>query len=257
MRTKSWKKSGAYLRQNKPIRYRLVEIQSLDCAVTEITDSPQETLAKIETGSFVGQGIMLCECRVIESFDVARDLCCEISVAGKPTVLEMTKIIESYPVIEGEVSAGIYQFYAGKTDYYEIKDAAVLSKFFSDDPSFDCENEKLVCRPDRVSIYDIKSNEAICSSERHPLTFFDVYCPLCRQKIMNYETKPDRFECEELSLPCPHFVGQAVWSSGGYETEELDDLKINYRLIEKQLYFETIQGWQKPVIYTPTPQPLD
>lgn len=223
----------------------------------ETTGSLKEALTKIDTSPFIGQGILICKCRVIESLDETKERCCEITVGGKPAIFEITGIIECLPVIEGEVQAGIYQFYASESNYYEIKDAAALSKFFDGEPDFDFENEKFVCRPDRISLYDMKTDQEICSYERHPLTFFDVYCPLCRQKVMTYETRPVRFECEELSAPCPHFVGNAVWSSGGYETEALNDLKINHKLAEEHLYFETAEGWRKPVIYVPPHQPFD
>ncbi len=223
----------------------------------EPTVPPREALTKIDTNSFVGQGVSICECRVVESLDNAKDRCCEIVAGGKPTILEITEIIERFPIIEGELQPGIYQFYATESNYYEIKDAAALSKFFNEEPNFDYANEKLVCRPDRICLYDIKTDEEVCFYERHPLTFFDVHCPLCRQKVMTYETEPDCFECEYVSSPCPHFVGNAVLCAFDYEPEDLDDLKINYTFIDDSLRFETAEGWQKPVIYAPPHQPLD
>lgn len=239
------------------VAYDFLDPQKSVILSDEITVSPREALTKIDTSPFIGQGILTCECRVIESLDNAKDRCCQIAVGGKPTILEITEIIECFPIIEGEVQAGIYQFYEHESNYYEIKDAAALSKFFDEEPNFDFANEKFVCRPDRICIYDVKTDEEVGFYERHPLTFFDVYCPLCRQKVMTYETEPDCFECKNFSSPCPHFVGNAVWCSVAYEPEELNDLKINHKLINENLYFETAEGWKKPIIYAPPHQPLD
>ena len=239
------------------VAYDFLDPQKSTVLSDELIGSSDEAYALIDTSQFIGRGILTCECRVIESPADAKDLCCEIIVGGEAMILEIIKIIACFPIIEGEVRAGIYQFYSTESTYYEIKDAAALSKFFDEEPNFEYENEKFVCHPDRISLCDIKSNEEVCFYEKHPLTFFDVHCPLCRQKVKTYETEPGSFECEYSSSPCPHLVGNAVECSFGYEQEELDDLKANHKFIGGDLYFETNEGWQKPVIYAPPHQPLD
>ena len=220
-------------------------------------NSEEQVLSKIDVSRFVGQGIWICESKIIESIAEAKDYSCEIILEGKSTAFEITKIIQCFPVIEGDVSPGIYRFYERQSDCFEIKDAFALSKFFDEDPNFDYEEEKFVCHPDRISIHSIKSGEALCSYLRYSLSFFDIYCPLCQRKVMTYEVDSYIFRCEPLPLSCPHFVGSAAWTSIGYETEELNGLKINHKLIGENLYFETSKGWQKPVVYTPPYDPVN
>jgi len=219
--------------------------------------SEKEVFSKTDANSFVGQGIWICESRIIESIAEAKDYSCEIILGGKSTAFEISKIVQCFPVIEGEISPGIYRFYERQSDCFEIKDALALSKFFDEEPNFDYENEKFVCSSDRIGIYGIKSGEELCSYQRYSLSFFDIYCPFCKQKVMTYEVDSYIFRCESLSLPCSHFVGSAVWSSVGYEVEELNDLKINHKLIGENLYFETSKGWQKPIVYIPPFDPVN
>lgn len=223
----------------------------------KITASPRDALTKIDVTPFVGRGMMICECKVLESPDQADDDCFEIHVGDEPMIFEITEFIRCLPIIEGELRPGLYRFYEQGPNYYEIKDAAALSKFFDEEPNFDYENEKFICRPDRISLHEMKTGEEFCSFTRYPFSFFDVHCPLCRQKVITYKAEPERFECKDLSIPCSHYVGHAVWCSIGYETRAIDDLQISHKLVADELYFDTAEGWQKPIIYAPPYQPLE
>ncbi len=223
----------------------------------ELTDVPEEALSKIDVRRFIGQGIWICEAAIIELLQDAEDLSCEIATDGNSIVFEVKEILKCFPVIEGKVEPGIYEFYQSEGDYYEIKDALALSEFFDEEPNFQYENEKFICRPDGIGLYSIEEGKEVFFYQRHPLTFFDIYCPLCQQKVMTYETESYLFRCQPSSLSCPHYIGYAGWVFTGYETEELNELNINYKLVGDNLYFETSKGWQKPIIYTPSYDPVN
>ena len=222
-----------------------------------IVGSRADVLSEMEVTAFIGRGIWICEARVIESVNDAEDFACEINLDGKLTAFEIVSIIRFFPLVEGDLAAGICQFHESEPDYYEIKDALALSELFSENPNFDSETEKLVCSPDGISLLSIEDGAQLNFYERHPLSFFDIYCPLCREKVMTYEIDSESLRCQPLALSCPHFAGHAVWSAAGYESETLKDLKANYKLVGENLYFETRAGWQKPVIYAPPPNPQD
>lgn len=239
------------------IAYDPLHPQQSKILTGEIIGSSDDAYAGIDISPFVGQGMMLCESRIIDSLESAQDHCCELVVDGKPAIFETNKILDFFPVIEGELAPGIYQFYQHDTEYYEIKDGVALSRFFIEDPNFGYEEEKFVCRPDGISLYDIKTDEELNFYKRHPFSFFDVHCPLCRQQIMGYHLGDYGFECEVSLSPCLHYIGKTVLQQSSYESERLDNLGINYKFIDGDIYFETARGWQKPVIFMPPDQPLD
>ncbi len=201
---------------------------------------------------FVGRRYMICECKVIESVENEQDYLCQIIVDGLLTAFEVEVILRTFPLVEGEVSPGIYNFNEGECEYYEIKNVFDLSDYFALEPMFDYENEKIVCSLDGITI-KTKDGEEICFCGKHPLTFYDISCPLCGQPVVTYKT--DGFKCLPIYLSCPHFVGEAVWGAGGYEAEPLNNFRINHKFIDKNLHFETVIGWQKPILYAPPHDP--
>lgn len=222
-----------------------------------ITGSPAETLAETIAAQVIGRGVWVCLCRVVEVYDHTNDECFEIVVGGKPTIFEIVSVEGQFPPIEGQVAAGIYKFHQSGCSHYEVRNAFALSQIFDEILDFEYGQEKIVCRSAGISLCEIETGREICFYERHPLSFFDVYCPLCRQKVMTFETDPERLDCRVIDLPCPHFIGNSVWCVDSYTADDLDELNVNYQFAEGELYFETAAGWEKPIIYAPPHQPLD
>lgn len=209
------------------IAYDPLHPQQSKILTGEIIGSSDDAYAGIDISPFVGRGIMLGVSRIIDSVESAQDRCCELVVDGKPAILEISEILDFFSVIEGEVAPGIYKFYRHEEEYYEIKDGVTLSRFFIEDPNFGYEEEKFVCRPDGISLCDVKTDEELCFYKRYPFSFFDVHCPLCRQQIMGYQLSDYRFRCEVTLSPCPHYIGKAVLERSFYESERLDNLGLS------------------------------
>lgn len=211
----------------------------------------------LDFSDFVGRGLLICEAIRIRSLDEANDSACEIIVEDQLVVFEVREILERFVSIEGEVEAGIYKFYEDEPEYFEIKDAIALSQFFDEEPNFDHTMGRLVATSDGITVYSAEEADKVLFFQRHPLTFFDIFCPLCSKKVVTYERVEDSLYCREVFRFCQHFVGCIVWYYGGYFKEPLDELDVNYRLSNGVLYLETSEGWQKSIVYAPPLDPVN
>ena len=217
------------------------------------TGSIEETLSKIEVNRFIGQGVILYSCTIVDFIPDDIDIPFEIDLDGKRTFFKIDEILRVFPLIEGEVAKGIYRFYRSELNFYEIKDAFALSKFFNEEPNFEYEAEKLVCYPKGISLQSIKDSKELCFFEKLSLSYFDFQCPLCQTKIITYEKEsPDDIYCTIVYRHCWHFIGNVVAINGKYEEESLFDFNRNYTFRNGELFFETENGqWQKPLVCIP------
>jgi hypothetical protein len=219
----------------------------------KITGSIEETLSKIDTNCFIGQGVVIYSCTIVYFVPGDMDTVVEIELDGKRTFLEIEEILRVFPLIEGEVSEGIYRFYQSELTFYEIKDAFALSKFFNEEPNFDYEAQKLVCSPNGISLQSIKHSEELYFFERFPLTYFDFHCPICQAKIITYEKESSgEIYCSIVYQHCQHFIGNIVAVNGKYDEAALNDFHRNHIFKNGELFLETKNGqWQKTLIVIP------
>lgn len=239
------------------IAYKFLQPNESTILSRRTMNPSDEFICGMDVSNYIGRGVWICTAKIIESVQHTDDLTCEIDMEGNSAVFEIEKILDQFPIIEGNIEAGIYQFYQSESEYYEVKNAHALSKLFAEEPNFNYEKEKFVCRSDGIYLYSIEDSKELCFYEKHPLTFYDVYCPICQQKVVTYETRIDSFRCEIIFLPCPNFIGTIIWAFEEYDTEALNDFQINYKLVDGNLYFETAQGWQKPVIHIQPYHPIN
>jgi len=218
-------------------------------SVTE--DSVEKLLMETNLSNFTGKGIVVYSCLIKNSVVRDSDLIFEIDLSGEPTVFEVKTILEVFPLIEGEVTPGIYKFYADDFDYSEIKNATALTQFFSDDTNFEYDAQKLICRSSGIAIQKINENKDLCFFERLPLTYFDVHCPVCQTKVITHETdSPENILCSIVENPCAHYVKNITFIAGSYEEFALKALKRRYSLQNQELFLESSAGrLEKALIY--------
>jgi hypothetical protein len=185
---------------------------------------------------------------------VAEDIVVTVNVEGEPQNFEVSHIVKEFPLVEGTFAPGIYEMW--EHQYYALNDLTELSKAVEADPNLSARDYKIVCRADAVELIEVHSGESICAIQRRPFVFFDVFCPVCKQRITTYKKAQNQFDanrCEIVNTPCPHFVGNAVRIEGfGYEPGELEEYGMNYKFVGGELLFEVAPGeWQKAIIYNP------
>lgn len=203
---------------------------------------------------FVGRGYRINLCEKITSPDAAKDLVVTVDVGGEKQYFEVSYIVKGFPLVEGTFAPGIYEMI--EYQYYALDDVAALSENAEGDPNLSTGDYKLVCRADAVEFIELPGGELLCTIERHPFSFFDVFCPLCRERIMSYEKSQNKFDlnrCEIVETPCPHFVGNSVRMEGfGYEPGQLEEHGLNHKFVGGELFFEAAPGeWHKALIYNP------
>jgi len=215
-------------------------------------DEARQLQPAYDLTGFVGRGYRINLCEKITSPDEAEDLVVTVDVGGEKQYFEVSEIVEGFPLVEGTFTPGIYEML--EYEYYALEDVAALSKEAEDDPNLLTEGYKIVCRADAVDFIELPSGELLCSIERHPFSFFDVFCPVCRARILTYEKSQNEFDlnhCETVETPCPHFVGNSVRMEGfGYMSGQLKKHGLNYKFVDNELFFETAPDeWQKALIY--------
>lgn len=224
----------------------------------EIKNNADEETAAYNFDEFVGGGYEICHCLKTESLDSAADSdeLIEMTVGEASWFFKVENITETFPLVEGDFVAGIYELDSDDHSYFEVKDLPTLSRVYYSifQHAFLTEEFKIVCSEDFVCLISLPENQIIEKVKRRPLTFFDVLCPLCQQQVMTYEINSNEYpECLPIDVPCPHFIGSINYS-GGYEKEALQRFNMEYQLNYNNLYFKTEAGiWEEAFRHIPTP----
>lgn len=238
------------------IAYNLLDPTESQILTRNLNQQQAEDFARRTATDFLGRGFALYYCKTIRSLASANDLAFELSLDNHPTAFEVVTILEMVPFIEGTPAAGPYQFYPQSLMFYEIKDLATLNLFWNNDANFDFENEKIVCQENGI----YKLHEQALSGAgnnrfvvRLPLTYFDLYCPVCHKLITTYQADQESLLCEiDETSSCVHNVGSVLCSvSHGRIDEVIEGPDHPFELRDGRLFFDVGQDeWQEAIIHT-------
>jgi hypothetical protein len=212
-------------------------------------------LNQLDFAEFIGGGYEVYRCKKIDSPNSAKDILVRLILNKKDYFFEVNQILKSFPLIEGVFSPGIYKLNTDDLEYFEIDGLEVLSTVYDFLLYHNCRTEdyKIICRKDSVSLISMPDGKCLEKVEKHPFTFFDLYCPLCNKKVVTYRKESFEYpKCLITKTPCCHFIGTAVHFSFGYEKEALKDFNLNYQIVGEALYFEIQEGrWEKATVDIP------
>ncbi|HEX8249946.1 MAG TPA: hypothetical protein VF599_17370 [Pyrinomonadaceae bacterium] len=219
---------------------------------------------EVDLSEFTGQGFGIYLCRRIElpeeEINDHQERIVALELAGKQNLFKVLEIVELFPLVEGTFTPGIYRI-SDEPVYHEIKSVARLLEIYRLYASFQpVETVRLVCSDEGIEVKETGKEraEVFSRSSRYPFTFFDVHCPFCRQKVVTYEIAADsEFSiCEDIEIPCPHFVGGDVWCAGDYENQTLERLGIRYKFENGDLYLAISRGgWEEAFVLVPASDP--
>lgn len=191
-----------------------------------------------DANDFVGRGFEIYGCTLAEISCGESEVLIELDFEGKQTIFEVKDYIFSFPVIEGNLIPGIYQEYNdGSFDFFEITDVLSLTKFINHTHEVEFAKNKYLCNSEEITFTNFEETKPQYFFPGFPLTYFDVRCPFCHQKVITYQTMrennctdpADGLRCSLAKLPCSHFVGLAVLEGASYERAALDNLRRNYK----------------------------
>lgn len=214
----------------------------------------QQLQPPYDLSGFVGKGYQIHLGEKIAAAEDADDIVVTLDVGGAPQVFEVSHIVATFPLVEGTFVPGIYAVW--EQQYWALDSVAALSEAIETDPDLWVSEYKIVCRADAVDVMRVPGGESIYSVQRHPYSFFDVFCPVCQHRVMTGEKSQSALALnryEVVEAPCPHFVGNAVYTEGaGYEPDALEECGRNYKFVNGELHFESPPGeWQKAIIHSP------
>jgi len=230
------------------------EILSLDAEKFSL-----ENFLDKEADRFIGRGFEINKSRLAEDASEEDRALFEIDFDGKPTMFEVDDYIFDFPVIEGELAPGIYNEYPDEFfAFYEVRDLLSLTKFANHTMEFEFSENKYLCQPDKIIFTSLDGTKPQYCFFRYPLTYFDVYCPFCNQKVFTYQTNKDKdnidaaaeIECKLIEVPCTHFVDLIVLEGSSYDKVALDNMNRKYTYKNNELFVETNdKRWEKPHVH--------
>ena len=209
-------------------------------------------LAQFNFDDFVGQGYEICLCTQIPE-EESDEFSIVLNINGEKKTFEFSALVVALPIIEGEFAPGIYRLDGHK--FYRIETNFEISRILTDLEGFFIDYEKLLCRPDGLEFRSPDSGDLLSMVERLPLTFFDLSCPVCGQKVITHQKSETDSICQIIENKCAHYIGAAICSGGGYEPQELAELKISHQIESDNFYFEVLpNNWKQALLYQPSPE---
>ena len=159
---------------------------------------------------------------------------------------------QRFPLIEGEVEPSIY-FLSGE-GYFTVSDSKDLTAMLNSLYNHEISGEmKFVYQLNSISWFESANGKLLETLVHYPLNYFDLHCPLCRQKVVRFEsTSTNNGSGDVVECSCMHYLGLAVTINNEYEEADFDYLGLSYQFIHKKLYLKNINGeWEKALIYKP------
>lgn len=218
-----------------------------------------EIIEKLDLTRFFGKGVEIRLCKFLEITDYGKE------AEGNEMILTEDGINYEFSIMEtiaefmnlsGEFTPGIY--YDNCSLFFRLDSVDDISDLLINnfEGGHNLGKFKLVCSKNSIELFVMDENDReFCADvfERHPFTYFDFYCPVCRIKISGAEPVSElsnQIGIEDYD--CPHYLGRVDKYKDHYLIESLASLDLQFSIENNELLILTTNGWVAPIEVVPS-----
>lgn len=224
-------------------------------------ETSAEMIENLDLTRFFGKGVEITLCRFSEITEYGKE------AEGNELILTEDGINYEFSILEtiggfmnlsGQFTPGIY--YDNCSLFFRLDSVDDISDLlisaFSGEYSLG--QFKFVCSKDSIELFVMDENDREFSAdifERHPFTYFDFYCPICRDKVAGAKSVSE--QSNQIGIDdydCPHYLGRVDKYKDDYLLESLASLDLQFSIENDELLIFTTKGWVAPITVVP---PID
>lgn len=224
-------------------------------------ETSAETIEKLDLTRFFGKGVEITLCRFSEITEYGKEdegielILTEDGINYEFSIMET---IAEFMNLSGEFTPGIY--YDNCSLFFRLDSVDDIGDLLINnfEGGHNLGQFKLACSKNSIELFVMDDNDREFSAdvfERHPFTYFDFYCPICREKIVGAESVSGHSNLIGIKdYDCPHYLGRVDKYKDNYLLESLASLDLQFSIENGELLILTKNGWVAPIAVIP---PID